>query len=144
LKEGAIEKEFEFYKLFPIKQIIIKRTWMKPKWKTNWKVVFKIYRVRHGNQWGEREKNIINAKPEDYLIHTLSRDERIVETIQIPLSKPHLAFQPYRMHYSNSARTNQALISAMEVSTTFLLIFIFIKRLNFQLIDYNKEIFMKI
>lgn len=76
----------------------------------------------------EREKNIINAKPEDYLIHTLSRDGR---TIQIPLSKPHLAFQPYRMHYSNSARTNQALISAMEVSTTFLLIFIFIKWLNF-------------
>ena len=36
----------------------------------------------------EREKNIINAKPEDYLIHALSRDERIIETIQIPLSKP--------------------------------------------------------
>jgi hypothetical protein len=37
-----LKREFKFYKLFPIKQTIIKRTRMKTKWKTNWKVIFKI------------------------------------------------------------------------------------------------------
>jgi hypothetical protein len=29
IEGGEIEKEFEFYKLFKIKQIVIKRTWTK-------------------------------------------------------------------------------------------------------------------
>jgi hypothetical protein len=40
LKRDKIEKEFQFYKLFQIKKII-KRTWIKYKGVTDWKVVLK-------------------------------------------------------------------------------------------------------
>jgi hypothetical protein len=40
LKGDKIEKEFQFYKLFQIKKII-KKTWIKYKRVTNWKVVLK-------------------------------------------------------------------------------------------------------
>jgi len=61
------------------KQIVIKRTWTKFEEKTNWRVVLKIWMVRHesrGEKIKEGKKNVIGTKPKVSKPHSLSSDKK--------------------------------------------------------------------
>ena len=57
-------KKIQFYKLFQIKKIVIKRTWTKSE-KKNWRVVLKTWSVRSIN-WRERKKSNEKKKQKNH------------------------------------------------------------------------------
>jgi hypothetical protein len=52
-------KKNQFYKLFQIKRIVIKRIGTISKGKINWMTILKTWRVRRENQWKEKKKKFL-------------------------------------------------------------------------------------
>ena len=71
-----LKQQFNFFKLFQITKIVIKRKGTKFKGKTNQKVTLKIWRAKHENREGKikkKKKKVVDAKIEVRWPYTLPR-----------------------------------------------------------------------